>query len=343
MKPWRIFGFYALPVALLAGLFALFVGLGARLKGGASVLTSPDTLPSGIMVQPGAILGGQALRIGEAITNGTSPATNPVGGLQRPVGSFVYTRDGTQAFTKTGAAASAWSAAGGGAAAVDQILTTRAGTLTGISSALLTCAHEEFVNPGLFSDILGGSAAVSTTAPAINEVGAHVYMTTGTTASSRLRRRTTSDVFGRLDTNRFYIAYRFAVLNGVDTQSIAVAGMGDNSGAGINTGIGICGGTSIAQWVFNCNNSFTGSCNAGSVKTTFGTFDVNQHVWELYGVADNQIHVLEDFVEVTGSPFAMVGTPTQSVTLMWDVSNGTSAINRVIDLDWYHACWSQSP
>lgn len=85
---------------------------------GSSGPTGLTSLPPGVPVAPGAITStGQPLRIGEAFANTFDPTTG--GGLARPLGSLVYLRNASNAWIKTGAAATAWStmaaiSAGGG-------------------------------------------------------------------------------------------------------------------------------------------------------------------------------------------------------------------------------------
>lgn len=71
----------------------------------ATTLTGQVTIPSPTMIQPGPILSGQGLRIGESIITSFDPR---VSGLSRPVGSVVYTRDGTLGYAKTGTGSTSW-------------------------------------------------------------------------------------------------------------------------------------------------------------------------------------------------------------------------------------------
>lgn len=65
-----------------------------------------QTIPAGLPVMPGPMLGGQPLRIGETVSPGFDPRAS---GLQRPVGSLVYSRAGDVYYVKTGPLATDWS------------------------------------------------------------------------------------------------------------------------------------------------------------------------------------------------------------------------------------------
>jgi hypothetical protein len=338
MKPWRVFGYYALPVALLAGLLALFAGLGAKLTSGASPLTSPDTLPTGIMVQPGAILGGQALRIGEAITPGTSPATSPVGGLQRPVGSFAYARDGATAFVKTGVLATDWSAFGASTPATKtDALNTRAAGLMG--GAGITCFHEDYLYGDVIASYtagLGGSATLSLDSSA---VGGMLVMATGATTGSTARFITAGTMIGRPDTNRFYIGFRSTYTTAPNATTQFEHGVSNNI-YGSTLGIGVCGVQSTTNYVVIYDSAAT--CNGTRVTTTTAV-DGFAHYFETWTVADGKVHFAIDQTEIAGSPFTMATSPTVSLRAYAEINNLTTAANQATKLDYFHLCWNESP
>ncbi len=64
-----------------------------------------QAIPSGTIIFGGPMLGGNPLHVGEVVDNAFNPA---VTGLARPVGSLIFSRDGTKSFVKTGSAATAW-------------------------------------------------------------------------------------------------------------------------------------------------------------------------------------------------------------------------------------------
>ena len=73
--------------------------------------TGLQTIVPGTMVQPGPILSGQALRAFETVANAYDPR---VTGLARPVGSRLFTRDGTISFLKIGSGNTDWMIISGG-------------------------------------------------------------------------------------------------------------------------------------------------------------------------------------------------------------------------------------
>jgi hypothetical protein len=341
VRPFRVFGYYALPVALLAALLALFAGLGAKLHNGivSALDTGQNTLPTGIMVQPGAILGGQALRVGEAITPGTSPATTPVGGLQRPVGSFVYARDGATAFMKTGTAAAAWSAVGtAGAVGVSDALTSRAAALTGIDPTLLSCYHEEFFStPANLHSVGAGGGATAVISTAANAIGSLMTLATSATASSRVRVFGTGVQLGRPDTNPFYFAQRQAFTTAVDAQAGFTAGIADRT-ASPSLGLGVCGNASTT--IFQAMYDQAAPCAATKLSTGVA-IDANRHLFETWSVADAKVHFAVDGIEIPGSPVTPSVPFTAGAAFYDDILNGTTAANRSVDIDYFHLCWSQ--
>jgi hypothetical protein len=68
-------------------------------------LTGQPSIIPGTMVYPGPILGGQAARAWETVANTFDPS---VTGLARPVGSIVFTHDGTKAWLKYGTTSTNW-------------------------------------------------------------------------------------------------------------------------------------------------------------------------------------------------------------------------------------------
>jgi hypothetical protein len=97
-------------------------------------LTGQQTIPAGVLVQPGPILSGQALRSGEAIANAFDPR---VSGLSRPVGSIVYTRDGSIAYRKATNVATGWELWGATAAPPSVVAPGAVGPLLARSAAAL--------------------------------------------------------------------------------------------------------------------------------------------------------------------------------------------------------------
>jgi hypothetical protein len=347
---WRAFSFYLAPLALLAALIAIVaiaprgcVGSGGRMGVTASPSSSPETLPAGILVQPGAILGGQALRIGEAINPGTDPS---VSGLQRPVGSFLYTRDGTQSFVKTGTIATDWQvfSVGGAAPTTSRtdFLTKRAATLTGISTTTLTCFHDDFVytvtaagGSTIYSSLASGSGIIG---PVTTAQGGQLLIGSGASANSFAILTSSPSTFGPPGTQRFYLATRMQIVTAIDAQAIAVAGLQD-TGFGKSIMLGICGNSSTANYVlqYDANSDCTGTfLNTGVpfVTTTLTTF-------ELWGRADGKIHAAINFTEIPGSPVTPVSMPISVMRLAIDVRNGTTVTSRTASADYVHACWSE--
>lgn len=333
MKPWRVFGFYALPVALLAALLGIFAFLGARLTGGAAPLSLPETLPAGIMVQPGAILQGQALRIGEAIANGTTPT------FQRPVGSFAYTRDGTTAFMKTGTAATGWTgvaAIGGGT--TGSALTSRAIALAGLGPNA-SCLHEDYVLQTVilydFRGVGSGTQANETTAGA---VGGWYRTFTGGTANSRSRTTAFGTTYQNIQAEPFYFAARWKVASAIDTQTKIMVGVADSVPTK-GLGVGVCGSNSTTTFFYN-DDWTAGPCTGVITSTGISTL-TTAHLWEFWGNGTATFNVAVDGTTIATN-VALTSTTTPLRAFYADVQNGTSAVDREIEVDYFHACWNDS-
>lgn len=347
---WRAFSFYLAPVALLAALMAIVAvaprgcGSGGRMSVTATPTASPDTLPAGIMVQPGAILGGQALRIGEAINPGSNPSTGS--GLQRPVGSFVYTRDGTIAYAKTGTTATGWQVfaiggSGGGATAID-IMNQRAATLTGIPAATLTCYRENWITGGSATTgyVVAGGGTGAQSFSVGNTVGGMLTMTTGATAGSQMQLHSTGTVLGPPAANRFYFAQRFAVTSAVDAAGAAIGGIINNAQTA-SLAMGYCGSSSATNYVAFYDGNV--ACLGGTkIVTTTAIVAGVQHIFEIWSLADAKIHFAIDFAEVAGSPVTPAAPSATSMEWYHDMRNGGTAAARSVDIDFFQMCWSQT-
>jgi hypothetical protein len=323
----------------LVSLFAI-VGM-LRVLEAATTLSGLVTLPSPTMIQPGAILTGQALRLGETTT--VDPRTGS--GVQRPVASILYARDGSTAYEKTGSTSTAWEVIGLGSVGAGStragFLTARAASLTGISTSLLTCWREEFADnaPTGFATILAGTG--TSAASANNDVGSHWLLSTGATAASRVRFGTNGNVIGRPDTAKFYGAFRFAVTTAIDAQTQMAVGFTNISLAGVQFGPGICGPLSTGFYVFQYDATTLVTCGGTNVVTTVPV-STAQHLWEVWGVGDNKLHFAADGAELGNSPVTQAAAGTSSLRWQTDTLNNATAASRVTDLDFVQVCWSET-
>lgn len=320
----------------LVSLFAI-VGM-LRALDAATTLSGLVTLPSPTMVMPGPIISGQALRLGESITTSFDPR---VSGLTRPVGSIVYTRDGTASYIKTGSTSTAWEAIGsgsvGGSTTSQGQITARAGQLAGFG-AQFECARDDyFYSPQTLNSVSNaGSGAV--TIAAGNLVGGRLLLTTGGTASSQAVMTTTGPLFGRPDTNRFYFAARVTAENTSDAQTQLGVGVATVSFAS-SLLFGSCGGTSTTNWTFQRDGAT--ACSGTVVDTGIALAPGTLFLMEIWTVADGKVHAAINFTEISGSPFTMAAPPTNSLRLYMAAVNGTTASNKGIDIDYWQGCWSQ--
>lgn len=324
----------------LVPLLSLFAVIGMlRVLEAATTLTGQVTIPSPTLVQPGPIVLGQQLRIGEAITNTFDPR---VSGLTRPVGSMVYSRDGSTAYIKTGTTQAAWeklSAGSIGSASEQTALIARAAALTGISPALLNCYRDDFFTSlsTLHTVGVGGTGAASISAGS-SVVGSFATITTGASASGRLRFFGQGSQIGRPDTNKFYYASRAAVTTAIDAQTFAIVGLADRSSLPV-IGLGVCGNTSTANFV--ADYDATTFCT-GTKPSTGKAIDTSQHVWEMWSTGTTALHFAVDLGEISGSPFTQASSPTASIAIYGDITNGTTAATRSMDMDWVLVCWSET-
>jgi hypothetical protein len=323
---------------------AAFVALLAlswpRIEAGTTGFSSQQTLPAGIVVQPGTNLSGQAIRIGESVAATFDPRTS---GLARPVGSWVTARDGASAYAKVGTGNTAWEKLGAGAFAGDATrpgqLTARAAFLTGISPTALTCWRDEYVyNPTTLG--INSNSGTGTVGTAVGDtVGGRLTVSSGATAASIGLHTSAATVFGRPDTNRFYVAVRSIVQTTIDAQTSIGVGASINA---LNNSwmLGVCGATSTVNYTFQydgippCSGTVVNSGIAVSVGTAV--------LFEVWGVADGKLHAAIDGTELSGSPFTMASSPTNSMRTYITAKNGTTAAARTVDLDFYQACWSET-
>lgn len=150
-----------------------------------ATLTGLQTLAPGIVVMAGPMLsGGHPLQIGEAIANSFDPRSS---GLARPVGSVVYTRNGTTAYLKTGTGNTDWTLQGSstGSAPLTVVL---ADATTVTAPDLLVLRH---TTSGVAAAGFGGTFAVElessagTTRRAMTDATTWVSATDGAEISRR--------------------------------------------------------------------------------------------------------------------------------------------------------------
>lgn len=327
----------------LVGLF-LLVGVIRTLEA-ATTLSGLVTLPSPTFVMPGTILSGQALRLGESIPNGTDPST--VNTFQRPVGSWITSRDGSIAWVKSSTfAGSGWERLRQGSQVSGNsygYILTRAQSLTSINpvggaAGVLTCFRDDFVLPPSATTYTLGIAGSATNAVDSTAIGGKQLLSTGVTAGSQLNLLTQGSVTGRPDTQRFYWGARYAMTTAVDNVTIAVGGF--EQGLTQVISIGVCGATSTTT--FQLAYDTAGACTGGSRLTTGQPVDTNTHLWELWGVGDTKLHAAVDQIEIVGSPVTMAASPTVSIRPSVQVLNGATAANRAMDVDWWQVCWGES-
>ena len=329
---------FALPLAVL---FVVVATLNAIAN---TTLSGLVTLPSPTFVMPGPIITGQALRLGESIGINVTP------GLTRPVGSMAYQRDGQVAWLKTGPGSSAWEQIRPGSQAVAGSAgywTTRAQSLAVFPSnggvgGVITCLRDDFdATPAapLYVTTAAGSATLAV-AGSTSIVGGMWDLSSGATAGSTAFLWTPSTPFGRPDTQRFYLASRFAVTTAIDSATNATVLLG---GGGItpNIGIGICGTTSTT--IFQAWYDGAGTTCGGTKVSTGVSFVAGvQHQFEQWGLGDSKVHFAVDQLEIAGSPFTMAAAPAVSQRASIIVGNGATAATRTLEIDWWQFCWSET-
>jgi hypothetical protein len=310
-------------IAFLAGLLlALIVGLQSRPRplGASTTLTGQLTIPSATLVQPGTILTGQALRVGEAINPTTDPRTS-TGAVSRPVGSLLYTRDGLVAYLKTGSASTAWVAVSalGGVSLWDRY-TRVAQSLVGttVDSALGTEFDTD--NWQIFSS--AGSGSQSTV---VDRAGA-VRLSTGATAGSfaRIQPHGLPLYVDAMSTTRFYFYVRAKVVTAVDaatTLDLRLGGVTGNPAVSI----GVNGSVSLVAWYYHVNNG--GGVTASGA---LGTIDTNWHDFEIYSDT-SIIYFRIDGTVITTAAASNLSAGAAATDIA--ISNGATAAARTVDID----------
>lgn len=332
---------YALP---LAALFIIVAALNAIAN---TTLSGLVTLPSPTFVMPGTIFSGQALRLGES--SSTDPST--VNTFQRPVGSWITSRDGTKAWIKTSTfAGSGWEALKQGAQVSGNsfgFILTRAQSLTQISpvgaaAGVLTCVRDDFYQSPtapLYVPSASGTATLAVS-PSTSIVGGAVAVSTGATAASVGAFWTPSVIFGRPDTTKFYAAARFAITTAIDAQTKLIVSMGSASFTS-NVGFGICGAGSTVNYEAFYDGAGT-ECGGTLAGTGVAYANGAKHLFEMWGLADGKVHFAVDQVEIAGSPFTMASSPVVSQRAGVVTINGATAAARTLEIDWWQHCWGET-
>jgi hypothetical protein len=352
----RLYAF-VIALALLFAICAVF----RFCEAGTTGFSGQQTLPAGILVQPGALTNGQALRIGESVV----PTFDPrVSGLLRPVGAVIYGRTGTIAYVRTpsfGAQGSvanvntSWEKMGSGAIASGSnragLAAARAQWLTsqsvagGIDQATWTCHTEEFdrIAPWGFVSTLTGTGTV--TAETSNFlIGGWALLQTGATAASRAELLQNLGVVPSMATQRqWYFAARLQVTGTIDAATSLNVGLYPMGAPLSSLFIGICGATSTTAWTFQRDADATAAC-AGTVTQTGVSYSSGvTHNWEMWADGTlNVVHVAADYQEVTGSPFTLASPSSTSTRLAVEAENGATAANRLLRVDWITMCWGDS-
>jgi len=173
----------------------------------------------------------------------------------------------------------------------------------------------------------GGSGAIDRQLAGLK--GGVVQYKTGATGSSVAEIYTDPSIISRQDTDKWYMAWRKAIITTPDANTRAAMYVRNIAGNKM-PGIGVFGGSSTANFVMQHSGNVAGS---GSTYADMGVaIDTSMHVFELYSVGDGVIRGrIDGGAEVTSTP---ASPPTDANHLMLDIRNGATAANQAINIDW---------
>jgi hypothetical protein len=150
-------------------------------------------------------------------------------------------------------------------------------------------------------------------------------ITSGATAASIYNLYANTSMVANNSTSRWFMAMRFRVQTAITAQTIAAAGIWDINTNGSTT-VGVFGANSTTNFVVQYDGSRT-----GTFLSTGKSIDTSFHVFYLWCVGDNKIHVI---VDGGTEASATMGVPAASNSMYLTVGNGTDAVTRNLDIDW---------
>lgn len=184
-----------------------------------------------------------------------------------------------------------------------------------------------FVNtPNGWSQELSGTGA-----EALSGLNAHgggsAQISSGATAGGQAVHQSYAPLIRDVSTTRWYMNTRFRLQTAVDNQARAFVGTFNKANTRTH-GVGFCGPLSAANFVFTYDGTYT----AGSFRDTGIAVDQNWHFAEWWVLADGIMRMTFDGTLLNSVTFA--SAPTDSNHLLHIVLNGTTAANRILEVDW---------
>lgn len=287
-----------------------------------SSLSGLAMIPSGVLVMPGPVVAGQALRIGEACAATFDPR---VTGLARPVGSMLFSRDGTVAYQKTSNTDRGWTIVGVAAALPGTVAAVRAAAILGAS--IDSVVGTDFENDTWYSTALVGTGSVVPT----TDRGGVLLLSTGATSSTAAIRAHGSGAGGPLivanmNTDLWYMRARMQLTTAIDAAASCGVFL-SNSGTGNPYAfMGVLGAASIAFWILQVTTNGGVTTNLVSAVA----IDTNWHTFESWNTGAAVFFAIDGATQ--GSiPIVNLGT-NGGQPYAWAANGGTAA-NRAIKLD----------
>jgi hypothetical protein len=207
----------------------------------------------------------------------------------------------------------------------------RAVLLAGLSADCATFFEEFGLTTGAnaapgWTVSLGGTATWNELVN--NTKGGVGVLSTGATANSLGQLLSNACLVGPTKTDRWYVAFRMAVTTAIDAQTKAACGLQDVSGGGRTLLVGVFGPASTVNFQVQFDGDKT-----GTFLDTAKAIDTGIHTFELYGLADGKVRC-----RIDGGAEVVSGVMVNDMSTGNDanplITNGTTAANRSLQLDW---------
>jgi hypothetical protein len=208
--------------------------------------------------------------------------------------------------------------------------------------ALLGIAYDPKLYGWLFDDMLTTVGAVtiptgwrrvvvgtgdSTTL--LNDEGAGVNnLTSGANAASSMLALSDLPAIANVATAPWYVAHRMKCISGKTAQTTMVSGLCDPTMANKTISGGFNGALNANNFVFQYDG-----LNAGAAIDTGVVFDLNFHVYEMWGRGDGKVHFAFDFGADLGN-VTMAAPAATAHSLYRLAANGTDAVARLLRSDY---------
>jgi hypothetical protein len=176
---------------------------------------------------------------------------------------------------------------------------------------------------------LGMSASVSGSGAGDSKVagtsGGVMFIESGATASSFVEVYGNASAIYKIDNSLWYIAFRMRLTTTPDAQAKLVNGIWNISGTKTAV-IGAVGNLDTSHFVLQHSGNLAGT------DVDLASLDTNWHTFELYGLADGKVYATIDGGAAVSGTYS--SPPTDACYSYMRVSNGTTAANQHMELDW---------